>query len=160
MCKPIKTKLDTLKQWFSTGCRGTLWCREKLYGFCQFMNFTSIYWSIVARGAPKLVYITKEGCRKSNKVKKHCLRPSPPDTLLSFFLLEEKIGKIPRHLQHNRFSEKNNDMSHRVAYTTCRISYIYCIRLNTKCRISWVYYHRYGSWKVAYLRISILHVFI
>ena len=46
---------------------------------------------------------------------------------------------ISRHLQHDRFSAKNNDKSHRVVYATCRISYSYCIRLYTKCRISWVY---------------------
>jgi hypothetical protein len=32
-----------------------------------------------------------------------------------------------RHLQHDCFSAKNNDMSHIIAYTTCRIPCIYCI---------------------------------
>ncbi len=46
-----------------------------------------------------------------------------------------------RDLQHGLFSAKNNDMSHRVAYTTCRILYTYCILLNTQRHISWVYCH-------------------
>ena len=58
-----------------------------------------------------------------------------------------------RDLQHGRLAAKNNDMSHRVAYATRRLSYTYCIRLDTKCRISWVYCHVFGrgeSHNVAY----------
>ena len=53
-----------------------------------------------------------------------------------------------RHLQHDRFSAKNNNMSHRIAYATRRMSYINCIRLDTRYRISWIYCHRFDSWMV------------
>ena len=66
---------------------------------------------------------------------------------------------ICRHLHHDRFSAKNCNMSHRVAYTTCRISYIYCIRVNTRCHMSWVYCPIFGSWKVVYCRIYNFHNF-
>ncbi len=57
-------------------------------------------------------------------------------------------------LQHDRFPAKNNDISHYIAYATCCISYIYCIRLNTKSHLSWVYCHLFRSCKVVHYRIS------
>ena len=60
---------------------------------------------------------------------------------------------IIRDLQHDRLAAKNNEISHRVAYTTRHIPYIYCIRLNTKCHMSWVYCQRFDSWRIAYSRI-------
>ncbi len=71
------------------------------------------------------------------------------DIFVSKFSVQKRI----RHLQHGHFSAKNNDMSHKIAYTTHHISYIYCIRLDTKFHISWVYCHVIRSWKVVYCRI-------
>jgi hypothetical protein len=60
-----------------------------------------------------------------------------------------KHGLSGRDLQHDRFSAKNNNMSHRIAYATRRISYIHCMRLTVKCRISWLYCDIFSSWKIA-----------
>ena len=55
--------------------------------------------------------------------------------------LKPPLGLDFRHLQHDRFPAKINNMLHRVAYTTHHISYIHCIRLDTNGRISWAYCH-------------------
>jgi hypothetical protein len=46
-----------------------------------------------------------------------------------------------RDLQHDRFYAKKSEISHRIAYATRRMSYIYCILIYTRCRMAWVYYH-------------------
>ncbi len=64
-----------------------------------------------------------------------------------------KNSKITRHLRHDRFYAKIDDLSHRVAYTMHRISYTYCIGLdkNVKYRgFNTIHIGRGRSYIVAY----------
>ena len=49
-----------------SGCRGTLGSREKLQGYHQFLNLTSIYWKLQI-GVPSNCSITKEVCLEPKK---------------------------------------------------------------------------------------------